>query len=216
VLIGTLLRRQGLVVKVVENGQLALDAAKEGHPFDLVLMDIQMPTMDGLEATRQLRARGFGGPVVALTANAMAGERERCLDAGCDDYLTKPVDREEFLRMLTRYLGTTPVPPDELLHSDFADDPEMTDLVVNFVGSLPERMEELRQVAARGQGELLRMRVHQLKGAAGGYGFPAITVAAARAERALADGASIEEVTEQLEALIQLCRRARTGPPLLG
>ncbi|MDB5101400.1 MAG: hypothetical protein JWM80_5821 [Cyanobacteria bacterium RYN_339] len=104
-LIRVLLQKLGLEVLVVENGQLAVDAVSEQGPFDLVLMDMQMPVMDGYTATARLRELGYAGPIVALTAHAMAGERERCLAAGCDGYLSKPVDRAELRGLLAKILG---------------------------------------------------------------------------------------------------------------
>ena len=93
-LVGLFLRHTNLAVTVAENGQLACEMAEqsraEGRPYDLILMDIQMPHMNGYEATRQLRQRGWKGPIVALTARAMSGDREKCLAAGCDDYIAKP------------------------------------------------------------------------------------------------------------------------------
>ncbi|MDB5101401.1 MAG: sensor protein [Cyanobacteria bacterium RYN_339] len=107
VLLRTLIRRLGPEVVVAENGQVAMDHARAGA-FDLVLMDMQMPVMDGYRATAQLRDHGYRGPIVALTAHAMAGERERCLAAGCDDFLSKPVDRLELRRLVARYLSAAP------------------------------------------------------------------------------------------------------------
>jgi PAS domain S-box-containing protein len=100
-----MLEKQGHRVKVVADGAQAV-AAVQGEGFDLVLMDVQMPGMDGLEATAQIRESERGGarrlPIVAMTAHAMKGDRERCLDAGMDDYLTKPVDAEELYEVLER------------------------------------------------------------------------------------------------------------------
>ena len=107
-----LLAHLGLNADVVDNGALALDALHQacslGQPYDVVLMDVQMPVLDGHQATRRLRrelAPATQPAVIALTANAMAGDREACLDAGADDYLTKPIRREE-LQVALRTHGT--------------------------------------------------------------------------------------------------------------
>ncbi len=107
-LIRLLLAKLGLEIAICENGQQgverALEAREAGNPFDLILMDMQMPIMDGYTATRILRRRGYTGSIIALTAHAMHSERGRCLAAGCDDFATKPVDRESFFALLSRYL----------------------------------------------------------------------------------------------------------------
>jgi signal transduction histidine kinase/ActR/RegA family two-component response regulator len=108
-LIAHILKKAGAEVTIVDNGKKAVDAAraqaKAGHPYDLILMDMQMPVMDGYEATRTLREEGYTGWIVALTAHAMASDRQKCLNAGCNDYATKPIQRKEFFATLARYIG---------------------------------------------------------------------------------------------------------------
>jgi signal transduction histidine kinase/ActR/RegA family two-component response regulator len=115
-LIRAYLRAARAEVTLVENGAQALSTAQAaldaGAPFDLILMDMQMPVMDGYEATRRLREQGYFAPIVALTAHAMSGDRERCLGAGCDEYLTKPIDRALLLTTLARYMADRKPDPD--------------------------------------------------------------------------------------------------------
>jgi signal transduction histidine kinase/CheY-like chemotaxis protein len=110
-LIAFLLTRQGAAVELAENGQAAVDMVVRAHgagePFDCILMDIQMPVLDGYGATRQLRQLGFGMPIIALTAHTMPDDRRRCLDAGCDDYVSKPVDRGQLLHAVARHLRSS-------------------------------------------------------------------------------------------------------------
>jgi two-component system, sensor histidine kinase and response regulator len=102
-----LLERAGHQVTVVGNGREAADLCKPSA-FDLVLMDIQMPEMDGLQATREIRRREEAGartPIIAMTANAMAGDRQMCLDAGMDGYVTKPVKKDALFAELGRVMA---------------------------------------------------------------------------------------------------------------
>lgn len=108
-----LLRLSGFTCDVVASGDEALSSVQKGQ-YDLVLMDCQMPEMDGFSATREIRRREQAGelfgrlPIIALTANAVKGDRERCLDAGMDDYLSKPIEGHELVRVLEKHLVKAP------------------------------------------------------------------------------------------------------------
>ncbi|PHS16483.1 MAG: hypothetical protein COA78_03915 [Blastopirellula sp.] len=106
-LIRFILKKAGADVTVVKNGQLAFDlatiSANEDCPFDVIFMDMQMPVLDGYSATRQLRDSGYTRPIIALTAHAMSSDRQKCLDAGCNDYTTKPIDRTKLIDLAARY-----------------------------------------------------------------------------------------------------------------
>ncbi len=103
-LITLLLKKQGLEAVIAEDGQQAVEKALN-QPFDLILMDIQMPNKNGYDATRELRNLGFKKPIIAVTAHAMKGDREKCIAAGCDDYVSKPIDKKELIRTLDKYLN---------------------------------------------------------------------------------------------------------------
>jgi len=108
-LISFVLKKAGAVVTIAENGQVAYDLATEAvakqEPFDVILMDMQMPILDGYSATTKLRKAGYEGPILALTAHAMSSDRDKCINAGCDDYTTKPINRTELLSMVATYSG---------------------------------------------------------------------------------------------------------------
>jgi PAS domain S-box-containing protein len=111
VLIRHVLSRAGADITIVGDGQAAVDevarAERDGTPYDLVLMDIQMPRLDGHAATRALRAAGFARPILALTAHAMASDRAKALEAGCNDHITKPIDRTGLIRVCAEWLART-------------------------------------------------------------------------------------------------------------
>jgi len=113
-LISRLLSKAGANVTVVDNGKLAVQETlkawqQEGLPYDVILMDMQMPVMDGYQAVHLLRQKGYTGPIIALTAHAMSTDREKCLNAGCTDYLSKPIQRAMLIKMIHKHLQPTAI-----------------------------------------------------------------------------------------------------------
>lgn len=106
-LIAFILKKAGAKVEIAENGRIAVEmihsATEFEQSYDVVLMDMQMPELDGYDATRQLRRENYTGSIIALTAHAMAEDRQKCLDAGCDDYATKPLDRAKLIETVKQY-----------------------------------------------------------------------------------------------------------------
>jgi|SRR5579875_1358971 len=99
-----ILQRAGYDIDLVSDGNEALEAHR-AHPYDVILMDCQMPTMDGFEASRQIRSLGKPQPVIiAVTANALVGEREKCIKAGMDDYLSKPFQAEQLVAVVKKWI----------------------------------------------------------------------------------------------------------------
>jgi signal transduction histidine kinase/CheY-like chemotaxis protein len=211
-LIKTFLVAAGASVEIVGDGSLAVEAANAavaaGNPYDVILMDMQMPVLDGYSATSKLRQTGYRGPIVAITAHAMAGDRERCESAGCDDYLTKPVDRARLAATVARFT-TSPRRQEEALVSTYGDDADMAEIVRQFVHDLPARSSAILRATQALDMDALTRLAHQLKGAAGGYGFPRITEAAAEVEQALTAGLDQAVLETRAQALASLCRRAR-------
>jgi CheY-like chemotaxis protein/HPt (histidine-containing phosphotransfer) domain-containing protein len=217
VLIKKYLTTAGATVTVVADGLAAVDAVNaqpSGDPFSVVLMDMQMPELDGYGAIAKLRHLGYQLPIVALTAHAMAGDREQCERAGCDDFLTKPVDRRRLIETVARFLdlstdAASRVPSISPLISELQD-VDVRDIVVQFVGELATRSAAIVEAEKAGDKGGLRRLAHQLKGAAGGYGFPLITEAAADVERAVQEEPAAA-LHKAIDRLASLCHRARAA-----
>ena len=202
-----LLRNLGLAADAVDNGRAAL-AALERQDYDLVLMDIQMPGMDGLAATQAIRepqskVRNPVVPIIAMTAHAMSGDRERCLAAGMNDYLTKPVSGQTLAQVLRRWLPASPeteeaevrrervtpssteiFDPADLLDR-LMDDRELACSVLHwFLDDVPKCLDHLREALLREDVETLGRRAHSLTGLAANAGAPRLRDRAEQLETA--------------------------------
>lgn len=218
-LISLHLRKAGAEVVIAENGRIAVDMVTSKH-FDLVLMDMQMPELDGYAATSELRIRGYTLPIVALTAHAMAEDRAKCMAAGCTDYLTKPIEKQTLLTAVASYLPQSTVSDQTaasephtarpvvggVLKSTFAHDADMEEPIQEFVSRLPRRVASLNSHMNQCDLPRLREELHQIKGAGGGYGFNPISRLAADAERSVKQEDPIEKIHSDVNSLIELVR----------
>jgi PAS domain S-box-containing protein len=193
-LLKIVLSRAGCEVTSAENGQIGVELAV-AQPFDLILMDMQMPVLDGYTATRQLRDRGLTLPIIALTAHALKGDEERCREAGCSGYLTKPIEALKLLSVLSQHLGTRPAAATEAsfaeqreaseppLISSLLDDAEMEPVVLDFVDMLRRELPAFREAASQSRFDELARLAHWLKGTGGTMGYGELSEVAARLEQ---------------------------------
>jgi signal transduction histidine kinase/CheY-like chemotaxis protein len=201
-LVTALVRGTGATLDVVGDGEQAVQAALAGD-HDLVLMDIQMPVMDGVSAVQMLRDAGYGGPIVALTANVMRSDIETYRRVGCQDVLAKPIDRTRLYHVLSTYLQrhTREAP---------ALDEERLDAVVRklaegFRRDWPAQVAAIQGALEARDAATLRQLAHRIKGLAGSIGFEHLTALAAPVQRHIDDG--------ELDAAIA-CARMLIAAPL--
>ncbi len=218
-----LLEKRGCAVLLATNGAEAI-ALWSRESVDLILMDVQMPVVDGLEATRRIREKEKGNgahvPIVVLTAHAMKGDRERCLDAGADDYLAKPIVPATLAEMLDRYLASgqpkddgaesvsvpspdRPLDPDALLARLEGDRALVGEMVSLLDGEAPVLIEQARGALERNDFQALHRASHTLKGAIGNFGKGPAFGAAAELEacaRRGTDGSEAAAAFDRLES----------------
>ncbi len=221
-LIALVLAEQGLWVEEAENGQAAVDKMAE-VPCDLVLMDMQMPVMDGYAATREMRRRGVKVPIVALTANAMKDYEQEVLAAGCTAHFTKPIDIDLLLQEVARLLGghaeesdapvTTPSVFGDLqddapaaptrVVSRFADNPKLAPIVRKFAARLKEQLVHASTALAAGDLPEVQRLAHWLAGAGGTVGYDVFTEPARELEAAAkaGDGTTAAAVLTRIERM---------------
>ena len=205
------LEKMGLDVLAVSNGKQAIDKSLAEH-FDLIYMDMQMPIMGGVEAVETLRSKGYKGAIVALTANALQEDKKKCLNAGCNDYVTKPIHYNKLYEVSKQYMVESHDDSKlEPIYSTILDeDGGLEDLIRNFIDSLETTMNKLKIAFKEKEWELLSQILHQVKGLGGGYGYPEISDIAAKIEFQLINE-NYQEVSNLLTGLYNLFERAVLG-----
>jgi CheY-like chemotaxis protein len=233
-----LLERWGHTVTVADNGLAAVSLMRD-QSFDVVLMDVQMPEMDGLEATRFIRReemafRRSRTPIIAMTAHAMTGDRERCLAAGMDDYVMKPIRADLLFRALedvplsTAERGGIDAPGDSLIDLSAAraavnDDPVLLSQVAEaFLDEGPALLEQLQSAFKRGEWKDARRLAHTLKGSLLTFGARTVAEAAqalessAKAETPVSDAAALATFIEETQSVLAELRRYLNSPHKSG
>jgi CheY-like chemotaxis protein len=218
-----MLSRAGAKSVIAVNGRVAVDKA-ESEFYDVILMDLNMPEMDGYEATRLLRSRGYDRPILALTANVMSEDKERCLAAGCNDHLNKPINRAQMIRIIAWHAGKVipesadilpdvienPPSEDNAIISLYVDDPDIMPILDGYVERLGGQVDEMRAALGNTQFEDLQRLAHRMKGSGGNYGYPMLTDAAKDLEEA-AKTQDVQLAGAALHKIALLCRAIENG-----
>jgi len=207
---------------VVGNGAEAVEAL-ERQDYPIILMDMQMPEMDGLEATRRLRARfrGAHAPwIIAMTAIAMPGDRERCLEAGMDDYVPKPVELDVLARTLAaaaervalRRAGGAVINPARIEQLRAIDDDAslLDEVIASFVGEVPQLLQKLARAAGEHDGPLLASTAHYLQSSIDFVGANRMRLPCSNLEL-MGKGGNFEHADEQLTDLARAYEEARAA-----
>ena len=199
-LVKHLLNKLGVKLDIVGNGLLAIKAIEE-NDYDLVILDIQMPVMDGLTAMKTLKEKKYKKPVVAMTANAMKKDRDECKAAGFTDFVSKPINRNELYSVLAKYLKSNKTNESNitmLTSNLLTDEPDLIDLIDKFMTRLPEMRDSINQAHTEQDMQEFSSLIHQMKGVGGGYGYPMLTEICAKIEFQVAS-----QDVENTKALIE-------------
>jgi len=204
------LRRSGLEVAVADSAAQALELVRK-RSFDVVITEVDLPETDGLALAAAMRSAGIDRPILAVSASSDSSLPHRCLSAGCDDFLAKPLDRARLVDAIRQHLGQQ-----EVLLSKYADSPDMAEFIDQFLSGLMQRVFQMRQHLAdydAGALAAIARRLKAVAGGSGGCGYDAISEVAGNIEEAVSQGANLEVVTARLKELTALCRRACAGRP---
>ncbi len=210
-LIRMYLEKMGARVSCADNGSIAVSLAQH-HPYDLIYMDMQMPVMSGLEAVKILRSEGYKSPIVMLTANATADDKAECMKSGVDEFVTKPIVRQKLYDTTAKYLETAEsISYQEPIYSALIqEEPRFEDLLYNFIDSLRKMQQQIVSTFRNNEFYALAQVAHDLKGTAGGFGYPDLTNIAEEIENRLKekDYSAIEDLLENLGVM---CERIYQG-----
>ncbi len=216
-LLEVLLRKNGYQITVCSSGEQAVEFAAKDN-FDVILMDIKMSDMDGLEATKSIKRSGPNSktPVLAMTASTEGGTELTCLEAGCDDYIAKPIKKEILLRKIQRFIEQERQARNAHQGGDISsflvDKPDYHRTIDMFVNNLPDRINEMQNALDEGNLQDLAFKIHALKGLGGFAGFPIYTERAKSLEQSIQND-DLSDVRQQLDELVQLCMRTRKVNP---
>ena len=222
-LIKLLLCKYGFEPTIVDDGQIAVDVYGS-KDFKMVFIDMMMPNMNGYEATRAIRDMGSDVPIIAVTANAMKDDREKCLNAGCDDYIPKPITTEKLEEILLKYLDDSnddygkdesimsETNDNDIIVSDLACDPDLVVVAEMFVERLEEVLGMMKEAFANNDMKTLKDLAHEIKGAGGSAGFNILTEKCAAMEPLIVEN-KIEDVKVALSEFFSICGKVRATQP---
>ncbi|RKY08230.1 MAG: hypothetical protein DRP66_04995 [Planctomycetota bacterium] len=212
-LLDTILKKAGYNLSFAANGHQAVKLAGSAK-FDVILMDIQMAGMDGTEATRRIHTHGLNAdtPIIAMTASVTEEDEALCFDAGCDDFIRKPIKKDLLMRKVWRFIQQQ----EQIkaarrggeITSFLAADPDYQKTIVTFIENLPARITEMQQALDEENLQELAFKAHALKGLGGFAGFPIYTEMAKSIEKSIKES-QLEEIRQELDEMVALCQRTR-------
>lgn len=215
------LQEAGAIVETAENGKEAVDRVNE-NDFNVIVMDMQMPIMDGYTATRAIRKKGVQTPILALTASAMSGDEQKCRQAGCSGYLSKPVEVSDLLRVVAEadrsssVTGAPPVAaaePREIANDEssiystvIVQNEVIREIIQEFLDEVEGRVEEIADAVNNNDRILASTLGHKLKGCAGSAGFLPLSLCCGRLQELAASGRE-EELRKTIDEMRAIARR---------